>query len=369
MSNLIAQIASDDVIDQAYQWLCRSRAHYHFNGDVWSLRRWWGEKKPRLQKQLLAGQYRFRELRLIRGKERTIEWWCSMDALVFKAISLVLTPTLRPHLSDRCFHLAGTGGLKGAVREVAGHLREHKFVFRTDVKGYYASINHDILFGMLTEYIKDDIVLDLLWQYLKRFVCDDCLYTSIQQGISLGCPLSPLMGALYLKPLDERLATLSGGDGGCFYARYMDDWVVLAPSRWKLREAIKAVNQVMEDLLVEKHPDKTYIGRISRGFDFLGYRFGADGLGVALQTVERCLVKVVRLYEQGASVERIGCYLSHWFRWVKGGVSSLGGEGFLGFRFFLFFDFLYRCFNKQHLSLLFHTLSFFLFRNFSRANR
>jgi len=26
--------------------------------------------------------------------------------------------------------------------------------------------------------------------------------------------------------------------------------------------------------LLEKHPDKTFIGRIERGFDFLGYRPG-----------------------------------------------------------------------------------------------
>ena len=42
----------------------------------------------------------------------------------------------------------------------------------------------------------------------------------------LGCPLSPLMGALYLKRLDERMERT-----GLFYARFMDDWVVLAPRR------------------------------------------------------------------------------------------------------------------------------------------
>lgn len=68
----------------------------------------------------------------------------------------------------------------------------------------------------------------------------------------------------------------------------MDDWVILAPTRWKLRQAINAVNQVMANLLVEKYPDKTFIGRISRGFDFLGYWFTPSGLGIALKTLERC---------------------------------------------------------------------------------
>lgn len=43
---------------------------------------------------------------------------------------------------------------------------------------------------------------------------------------------------------------------GLFYARFMDDWVVLAPTRPPLRVAIKQANQVLESLKVEKHPDK-----------------------------------------------------------------------------------------------------------------
>ena len=66
---LIDRIASDEVLEAAYQWLCEKRTHYHFNGDVWQIRRWWTEKKADVQKLLLAGQYRFRELRLIRGED------------------------------------------------------------------------------------------------------------------------------------------------------------------------------------------------------------------------------------------------------------------------------------------------------------
>ncbi|NEO79424.1 hypothetical protein [Moorena sp. SIO4G3] len=134
---LIDLIASDQVIDQAFEWVCLKRAHYHYNGDIWQLRRWWHEKKPRLQQQIRAGTYRFRELRQIKGKEHIIEWWSSQDAMVLKAIAIVLTEHLRPNLSTRCFHLAGTGGLKAAVREVDQHKEDNTFVFRTDVKGYY----------------------------------------------------------------------------------------------------------------------------------------------------------------------------------------------------------------------------------------
>jgi hypothetical protein len=99
----------------------------------------------------------------------------------------------------------------------------------------------------------------------------------------------------------------------------MDDWGVLAPTRWKLRAAIRAVNEVMAHLVVTQHPDKTIIGRIARGFDFLGYRFTSTGLAVARQTVERCAERVSRLYEQGAAACRIGIYVRGSARWVRRG--------------------------------------------------
>jgi RNA-directed DNA polymerase len=71
------------------------------------------------------------------------------------------------------------------------------------------------------------------------------------------------MGALFLQTLDERMEQL-----GLFYFRYMDDIVVLAPSRWKLRKAVRVVNQTLNGLGLEKRPEKTFIGRIEKGFDF-----------------------------------------------------------------------------------------------------
>ncbi len=73
---------------------------------------------------------------------------------------------------------------------------------------------------------------------------------------------------------------------GLFYVRFMDNILVLAPTRWKIRKAVKAVNGMLGSLGLEKHPDKTFIGRIERGFDFLGYHFGPDGLSVAKKTAE-----------------------------------------------------------------------------------
>ena len=174
-------------------------------------------------------------------------------------MAIFLEAKLRPVLSDRIFHLAGTPerkrGCKAAVREVAQALPDKQFVFRTDVKGYYASINHDLLLAQLKQYVHNPFLLRLLRDFLQHDVHVNGRLRQIQQGISLGCPLSPLLGALYLKPLDDAMAKT----------------VVLSPTRWKLRRAIATVNQRLAALKMIKHPDKTSIGRSTAGFDFLGF--------------------------------------------------------------------------------------------------
>lgn len=47
---------------------------------------------------------------------------------------------------------------------------------------------------------------------------------------------------------------------GLFNARFKDDWVVLAPTRWKLRKAIAIVNQMLAELRGVQHTNKTFTG-------------------------------------------------------------------------------------------------------------
>ncbi|MBU1137692.1 MAG: reverse transcriptase/maturase family protein [Proteobacteria bacterium] len=227
-------------------------------------------------------------------------------------MAIVIGNHLKPILSSRCFHIKGHGGAKKAVREVHNHLSPKSYVMKSDVKSYYASIDHMLLFDMLTGYVNDKYVLRLLWQYLNRTVCYGENYQEISRGISLGCPLSPLMAALFLKPLDDAMQ-----DSGLFYVRFMDDWIVIAPTRWKLRKAVAKVNTILEGLLLEKHPDKTFIGRAVRGFSFLGYFLTPWGVSVAQSTWKNMQKRISRLYEQDAG--SIGQYVTRWLRWVIAG--------------------------------------------------
>jgi RNA-directed DNA polymerase len=131
-------------------------------------------------------------------------------------------------------------------------------------------------------------------QFVKRSLELGGMFKSINCGISRGCPLSPVIAAYYLKGLDEQME----GDLRYFYRRYMDDVSILAKTRWHLRKAVRTVNQHFNKLKVEQTLDKTFIGKIRRGWDFFGYHFDGKHLTVAAKTVEKHVLHDRQLYEQ-----------------------------------------------------------------------
>ena len=150
----LADLASDGVLDEAYEWLCRRRRDYSAEADVWAFRRRWSQEKDHIERDLFSGRYCFSlmsRVTLPNGDE--VDLWSARDALVPKDLSHVLVRHLL--LSSLCTHLKDHGGAKYAVREVRDHLKANRFVLRTDVTSYYASIDHLMLLDQLAAHLKD----------------------------------------------------------------------------------------------------------------------------------------------------------------------------------------------------------------------
>ena len=77
-------------------------------------------------------------------------------------------------------------------------------------------------------------------------------------------------------------------------------------------------------LQVEKHPDKTFIGKTEKGFDFLGYFLKPGEIGVAERTLENCREHISRLYEQGVGESGIVEYVHRWLKWFRSGLGQIG---------------------------------------------
>ncbi len=244
-------------------------------------------------------------------------------------MTLVLSENLAPHLSQDCYHLADRGGTKACVMKIKQQVKDYRFVCRSDVNSYYATIDHKILLTQLAELISDTSVTALITNMLSRLDnVNGELYSAVI-GISQGNPLSPLLGAIYLQAMDQALGDYCAKRGLRYY-RYMDDWLILTKTRHQLRQVVRLMNQCLAAVKQTKHPFKTYIGRIKEdGFDFLGYRIIPSGeqysrdentLDLAWKTWANHFDKLQQLYEQGASQESIAGYVKRWLVWVRSGV-------------------------------------------------
>jgi RNA-directed DNA polymerase len=69
----------------------------------------------------------------------------------------------------------------------------------------------------------------------------------------------------------------------------------------------------------------TFIGRIERGFDFLGYHFTADRLTLAVGTLANVVDRATRLYEKERQRPKgpspLGAYVKRWCAWARNGRS------------------------------------------------
>nr|WP_239504897.1 MULTISPECIES: reverse transcriptase domain-containing protein [Serratia] len=92
-----------------------------------------------------------------------------------------------------------------------------------------------------------------------------------------GCALSPLIGASLLHHVDSYFAAQEG----TFYARYMDDFVLLTRTRWQLRRCVKRLHEFFNLSGFETHPDKTQLGRLN--MDLIGWAYGLPPWGTPLR--------------------------------------------------------------------------------------
>ncbi|PHI29023.1 RNA-directed DNA polymerase [Budvicia aquatica] len=139
------------------------------------------------------------------------------------------------------------------------------------------------------------LLLKLVWQFLHYRVEDGGTFHTPKRGIARSSSLSPLLAAFHLYEVDAHFAH----QPHLYYARYMDDFFIVAKTRWQLRKAVRDLNRYFAAYGFTQHPDKTFIGPTHKGTDWMGYWLTDQGCqSVSPRTLCNHLTKLYRLYEQ-----------------------------------------------------------------------
>ncbi len=133
------------------------------------------------------------------------------------------------------------------------------WVLKCDIRKYFQSIDHDILYTVLAKTIKDPQTLAILKNIIDSF----------QPGVPLGNLTSQLFANIYLNEFDHFVKVELKAP---FYLRYSDDFLIARPSREWLEWQIP----IMSEYLTSKrrlvlHPNKIVLRPFHHGIDWLGY--------------------------------------------------------------------------------------------------
>ncbi|HHA1936288.1 TPA: reverse transcriptase domain-containing protein [Enterobacter ludwigii] len=193
------------------------------------------------------------------------------------------------------------------------------YVCRTDIQGFYGHIRRGPLMRQLKRHVSDPVLLNLVRQYLHYSVERGGEFYTPRRGICRGCALSPLLAGFCLWAMDTYL---EAQQPALRYVRYMDDIVIFTRTRWHLRRAVRTLNAFFASGGYRQHPDKTFIGKTDKGFDWMGIQFNGSGItGVAPRALTSHRERCCRLYEQAwrygkkKTRARVAEYVKRWTIW------------------------------------------------------
>lgn len=153
--------------------------------------------------------------------------------------------------------------LESFARKVSNNYMGNCWALKLDIRKFFASVDHEILFNLIKERVADE---DILW-LIKDVI--DSFNVEKGKGIPLGNLTSQIFANIYMNELDKFIKQELKVK--C-YLRYADDFVILDSNRENLCKCIGVLEKFLsENLKLELHPKKIILRKLSWGIDFLGY--------------------------------------------------------------------------------------------------
>lgn len=266
VTGLWPQVASWPALVAAYQ-RCRKgkreqpkAVHFHAH---------WEERLVEIQQHLVSGTWQpdpLTSFPIYAPKYRIIEAPTFRDRIVHHALVGAVEPHFERRFIRQSYACRKGGGTHRAVADMQRHLRRAEarwgrvYALQIDVSKYFPSIQHDRLLEQIARTISDRRVLTI-WERIIRGAGRDV-------GLPIGALTSQLSGNIYLDWLDHMVKDEMGIRE---YGRYMDDAVLLLPSKAEAWRAKRLLEDLLRDELGLKL-SKALVYPTTQGVDWAGYR-------------------------------------------------------------------------------------------------
>lgn len=235
-------------------------------------------------------------------KRRLISAPAFRDRVVHHALVQVIEPIFENRFIKETFACRVGKGTHAAMRHTAWCAQAAKrrwgsyYVLKCDVHKFFQSIDHETLKGIIRRSIRDPKVLHLIDSIIDSHDSGEA-----GKGIPIGALTSQLFANVYLSPLDHYLKEAYRI---AYYARYMDDFVILHHDKAYLTALLSIIKDVLGNLELTLNP-KSGLFPGKQGIDFCGYRIWPTHIKPRKSTVKRAkrrLRKMARIYETNPGI-------------------------------------------------------------------
>jgi len=244
------------------------------------------------------------------------------DRIAQAAVLNAIEPIFEQRFHEHSYGFRPGRSAKQALRRVHELLqRGHVWVVDADIKGYFDTIDHDLLMAEVEKHVADGRVLALLRRFLTQPIMDEDRQWSPVQGTPQGAVISPLLANIHLHPVDAEMTRM-----GFEIVRYADDFVILCRSQMEALEALDLLYDLMRERKLTLHPTKTKIVDAvndPEGFDFLGYTFRKGRKWPREKSFAKLKVRVRELTRRAnghslrAIIDNLNPVLRGWFEYFK----------------------------------------------------
>lgn len=170
------------------------------------------------------------------------------------------------------------------------------YCLRMDIHKFFASVSWDVLLALIDKTVACGKTKNLIGKIVTMHRCFDINGNLIKapydivnpkkrRGLPIGNLTSQLFANIYLNVLDHFVKeTLHVR----WYARYMDDFLIIHPDRSYLKEMKEAIEMFLEyELKLSLHPKKVIIQNVKDGLPFVGYLIFFDHVKIRGKTLLR----------------------------------------------------------------------------------
>jgi retron-type reverse transcriptase len=222
---------------------------------------------------------RYKEFVIYEPVKRLISAAPYRDRVVHHALCNIIDPVFEKSFIHDSYANRKEKGTHRAINRFQTFMQKYRYVLKCDIRKYFPSIDHEILYGLLQRKIADNDVLWLIRTILESsnpqepvgdYFEGDGLFEphDRRKGLPIGNLTSQFFGNVYLNGFDHYIKDTLGCKA---YLRYVDDFAVFSNDKKELWAVKNRMDEYLQKLRLKLHARKTRIFPVNSGCEFLGF--------------------------------------------------------------------------------------------------